>query len=144
MATASDVMNELLLLAPRLEKLRAEGVKRSGLSPPRLRLLSILHAQGPRTSAELARHLDVTPRAVTALVDGLEHSGLARRRPHPSDRRATLVGLSAAGRRTCADLEYGVARLADELLAGASDHQLAAGLSLIRRVDRGLGARRST
>ena len=77
-----------------------------------------------------------------ALVDGLEEHRLVRRSPHPSDRRATLVSLSSSGTRTCVRLASGYGRLADELLAGTTDRQLAAGLAVIRRLDRGLDARR--
>jgi DNA-binding MarR family transcriptional regulator len=143
MATSRDVLTELLRLAPRLERLGAGGLEGDGLTPPRVRVLSFLDTEGPLTSAELARRLDVTPRAVTALVDGLVEQRLVRRHPHPSDRRATLVSLSARGARTCTRLDSGFRQLADELLAGASDRQLAAGLAVIRRVDRGLDARRA-
>jgi DNA-binding MarR family transcriptional regulator len=143
MTTSRDVLTELLRLAPRLERLRTGGLERHGLTAPRYRVLSFLNSDGPLTSAELARRLGVTPRAVTALVDGLVEQRLVRRRPHPSDRRATLVSLSARGARTCARLDSGFYQLADELLAGASDRQLAAGLAVIRRLDRGLDARRA-
>jgi DNA-binding MarR family transcriptional regulator len=143
MATSLEMLTELLRLAPRLERLRAQGLEQQGLTGPRLRLLSFLHTEGPLTSADLARRLDVTPRAVTALVDGLVEQRLVRRRPHPSDRRATLVSLSARGARTCTRLDSGYGELADELLAGATDRQLAAGLALIRRLDRSLDARRA-
>ena len=48
---------------------------------------------------ELGTELGVTPRYVTALVDGLERDGLMRRRPHPDDRRAILVELTEEGKR---------------------------------------------
>jgi DNA-binding MarR family transcriptional regulator len=143
MATSLDVLTELLRLAPRLERLRIVGLERHGLTTPRLRLLSFLQTDGPLTSAELARRLDVTPRAVTALVDGLVEQHLVRRRPHPSDRRATLVSLTPRGSRMCTRLESGFCQLAEELLAGTSDRQLAAGLAVIRRLDRGVDARRA-
>ena len=143
MATSLDVITELLRLAPKLERLRAMGLERHGLTAPRVRVLDHLHTDGPLTSAELARRLDVTPRAVTALVDGLVAQRFVRRQPHPSDRRATLVTLSARGARTYARLDSGFCQLAEELLAGTSDRQLAAGLAVIRRLDRGLDARRT-
>jgi DNA-binding MarR family transcriptional regulator len=36
---------------------------------------------------------------MTRIVDGLERAGLARRRPHPGDRRASIVAATAKGRR---------------------------------------------
>ena len=66
----------------------------AGLSAPRLRLLNFVHCHGPQKMANLADALAVTPRNVTALVDGLESDGLIRRLPHSTDRRVTLVELS--------------------------------------------------
>jgi DNA-binding MarR family transcriptional regulator len=143
MATSLEMLTELLQLAPRLERVRARGLERHGLTTPRLRVLSIVHRDGPLTSAELSRRLDVTPRAVTGLVDGLEEQRLVARTPHPSDRRATLVTPSARGSCIYARVAAAYARLAEELLSGTSDRQLAAGLAVIRRLDRGLDARRA-
>ncbi|MEA2577257.1 MAG: hypothetical protein QOD78_845 [Chloroflexota bacterium] len=64
------------------------------LSYSRMRLLCALHDDGPQRMADLASALDVTPRNVTTLVDGLEGDGLVRRRPHPTDRRATVIELT--------------------------------------------------
>ena len=68
-----------------------------GLSYPRLRLLEQLHCRGPLMMRALADDLGFTPRNMTALVDALEAEGLAVRVAHPTDRRATLVQLTAHG-----------------------------------------------
>lgn len=65
-----------------------------GLS--RLRMLNKLHCEGPMKMADLAEALDVTPRNITALVDGLEAEGVVRRVDHPKDRRVTLIELTDA------------------------------------------------
>ena len=54
------------------------------------------------TQRELSRALRCTPRNVTGLLDALEDSGLVVRRPHPRDRRASLVNLTLGGKRTSA------------------------------------------
>jgi DNA-binding MarR family transcriptional regulator len=59
-----------------------------------MRLLCELHDVGPQRMADLASALDVTPRNVTTLVDGLERDGIVHRRPHPTDRRATVIELT--------------------------------------------------
>ena len=64
----------------------------------RMRLLCELHRDGPQRMAELASALDVTPRNVTTLVDGLERDGIVERRPHPTDRRATVIELTDSAR----------------------------------------------
>jgi len=71
----------------------------SGMSYVRLRLLQALHCHGPTIMRDLASELGASPRNMTALVDALEDASLVVRRPHPTDRRATLIELSAAGVR---------------------------------------------
>jgi DNA-binding MarR family transcriptional regulator len=69
----------------------------AGTTPARARLLAVLQCEGPSKMNELSTVLGVTPRNVTKLVDGLESEGLVARRPHPSDRRATIVSLTDRG-----------------------------------------------
>jgi DNA-binding MarR family transcriptional regulator len=74
-----------------------EGRTCDGLSYSRLRLLQALQCGGPAIMRDLGEQLGATPRNMTALVDALEEAQLVVRRPHPSDRRATLIELSASG-----------------------------------------------
>jgi DNA-binding MarR family transcriptional regulator len=87
------------------------------------RALGELEFHGPMTMSALGAEVGVTPRYVTALVDGLEAQGLARRRPHPIDRRAILVELTPEGEASC--LESGVLaeQINAELLAALSPEQ---------------------
>ena len=63
----------------------------------RMRLLTALQRDGEQSMGELATGLGVTPRRVTALVEALEADGLVERRPHPADRRSTLVAITDGG-----------------------------------------------
>jgi DNA-binding MarR family transcriptional regulator len=65
------------------------------LSSQRLRILGSLHERGSRIMSDLKEELGVTATNITALVDSLEKDGLVVRRSHPTDRRATMVELSA-------------------------------------------------
>ncbi|MDX6395729.1 MAG: hypothetical protein QOJ73_6792 [Streptosporangiaceae bacterium] len=76
-----------------------DGRSCDGLSYTRLRLLEALHCGGPAIMREIGVQLGVSPRNMTAMVDALEDARLVVRRPHPTDRRATLVELSPAGVR---------------------------------------------
>ena len=71
----------------------------TGMTYVRLRLLQALHCRGPAIMRDLGTELGASPRNMTALVDALEEARLVVRRPHPSDRRATLIELSPAGVR---------------------------------------------
>ena len=65
----------------------------------------------------LAEALDVSARNVTGLVDALEDTGFVVRRPHPEDRRATLVTLTDRGAAVFAELGRGHEELARLLFA---------------------------
>jgi DNA-binding MarR family transcriptional regulator len=116
----------------------------SELSFPRLRLLEQLHCQGPQMMRVLADDLGLTPRNMTALVDGLEAEGLVRRVAHPSDRRATLVESTPAGvdaaECTLAPKLAAIGELFDGLTQEEQD-QLASLLSVLVETMRGRGVR---
>jgi len=82
------------LFADTFHRWSSRRAAEAGANLTRLRLLHLVRCQGPRKMADLAGSLAVTPRSVTALVDGLEAEGLVRRIPHSTDRRVTLVELT--------------------------------------------------
>jgi DNA-binding MarR family transcriptional regulator len=62
--------------------------------------LSVLHTlagRGPQRLTELTASEQVTQPAITQIVSKLEREGLVERRPDPSDGRAVLVRVTAAG-----------------------------------------------
>ena len=79
----------------------------SGLSGPRISLLSVLVFAGPLPIGKLATIEQISGPAITKLVDGLAKDGLARRVRSGTDRRVVLVEATKAGRRR---LEEGRAR----------------------------------
>jgi DNA-binding MarR family transcriptional regulator len=100
--------------------------ERDGLTPARAHLLWVLHEQGPVSQRVLADALGVTPRTVTGLVDGLEESGLVVRRPHPTDRRSTLVTFTGSGTRLAEEMASGKAELATGLFGDVPAAKLSA------------------
>jgi DNA-binding MarR family transcriptional regulator len=83
-----------------------------GLTYSRLELLGLLRCEGPAMMRELASGLGITARNMTAMVDALEDAGLVVRRPHPTDRRATLIELTTKGEHAAdTALRSGVGRL---------------------------------
>jgi DNA-binding MarR family transcriptional regulator len=77
----------------------AEEDARSGLGAARLSALSVLVFRGPLTLGELAAAEQVRSPTMSRIVQGLEEAGLARRRPHDVDRRATIVEATEEGER---------------------------------------------
>ena len=66
---------------------------------------------------ELSEELSITIGAASKVVDRLERDGLATRRPHPEDRRSSLVSLTTAGERARGDGE----RVARDLITRVMD-----------------------
>ena len=120
-----DVLALLLEITVLLGEDMDRDLTRRGLTRSRATVVWFVAAQGPMTQRALAEALQVSPRNVTGLVDGLEASGFVRREPHPTDRRATLVGLTAAGEAAAADLQRANAQLAQQLFAGFPERRLA-------------------
>lgn len=82
-----------------------EALKPTGLTFSRYELLRLLSFSktGALPMAKASARLQVHPTSVTNTVDRLEAAGLVTRVPHPSDRRATLIEITDAGRQSVAD-----------------------------------------
>lgn len=90
-----------LMRAQQIMLARVEGVlKGFEISFARYEVLMLLFfsKQGSLPMRVIGQRLQVHPTSVTNAVDRLESVGLVARRPHPTDRRATLIELTAAGR----------------------------------------------
>ncbi|MBO0981829.1 MarR family winged helix-turn-helix transcriptional regulator [Microbacterium sp. SD291] len=68
---------------------------------------------------DLSTALSITVGAASKLVDRMERAGLARRRPHPGDRRSSLIELTAQGEEVERDASTAVAALIVRLLPDA-------------------------
>ncbi|OHV63549.1 MarR family transcriptional regulator [Pseudofrankia sp. BMG5.36] len=78
-----------------------------------------LSDNGTRLISQLARILLVHATTATLATDRLEKRGLIVRSPHPTDRRATLVSITAAGKRISSEATDSV-RQVDFGLCGSS------------------------
>jgi DNA-binding MarR family transcriptional regulator len=91
-------------------------------------------AQGPLRMADIAARLEVVPRTVTPMVDGLEAAGLVGRRPDPADRRSVLVELTALGRRLLARLDEARRATAAQAFSALSPEERAVLAELLGRL----------
>ncbi|NYI03796.1 MarR family winged helix-turn-helix transcriptional regulator [Allostreptomyces psammosilenae] len=102
--------------------------------------LSVLHTlarRGPVRLGELTATEQVTQSAVTQMVTRLERDGLVERRPDPTDGRAVLVHITAAGAEVVAARRADrTARLAPvlERLSAEERSAIAAALPALRRI----------
>jgi DNA-binding MarR family transcriptional regulator len=60
----------------------------------------VIARQGPLRLSDLAEAESMNPTMVSRVVAALDESGLVRRKTDPDDRRAGLLEVTAAGRRT--------------------------------------------
>jgi DNA-binding MarR family transcriptional regulator len=67
-----------------------------GVGSTEMSALFFLFAEGTSTPTELAARLQITTASVTELVERLGRAGLARRAPHPHDRRKVVLSLTDA------------------------------------------------
>ncbi|GAB2580506.1 MarR family winged helix-turn-helix transcriptional regulator [Microlunatus antarcticus] len=117
-AMAEAVRNlRALIMAGERYRLTAAGSV--GLGATESSAISYLAVHGDRGQSELARDLNLTSSAATALVDRLERHGAAQRVRHPTDRRRTTIRLTVRG----------------EELAAAAQRSLIASLELVASAD---------
>jgi len=89
-----------------------------GLTPQRMRLSEILFDNGPTKMCDLRDELGVTATNITALVDALEKDGIVERSTHPTDRRITLIKLTAKAYKT---ISFGCTEFKDKVSELFSD-----------------------
>ncbi|AYN42634.1 MarR family transcriptional regulator [Streptomyces dangxiongensis] len=117
---------QLLRLTRRVHRIQKRHLEQHdlGITPAQSRLLRTLaHYASPPRMADLAERLEVVPRAVTTLVDGLEASGRVRRVPDPANRRVTRIELTDEGRSTLGELRAARRSAAAEMLAPLTEKE---------------------
>jgi len=105
---------------------------RLGLHPTDMHAGEVLDRLGPMTIGDLARAVGVSPGAATALIDRLEHAGMARRVPDAANRRRILVEPTPDGRRRSMAVFGGLIQSATQLLDRYQDEELELFVDLIR------------
>jgi DNA-binding MarR family transcriptional regulator len=104
-----------------------------GLTLTRYQVLGMLRWTGPLTLGAIGHRLWITPATVTNAIHRLEAAGLGRRASHPRDGRATLVEITAKGRRL---FDRSVEKLNADLFAtvGLAEDELDLLVGLIRKI----------
>ena len=68
-----------------------------GLPASQCEILFLVNHEGPTPLKDLAKAMQLTPGAITQLVEALERAGYVERIPSKTDRRITTIGLTEAG-----------------------------------------------
>jgi DNA-binding MarR family transcriptional regulator len=133
-AHVAEFAGQLLFRLWRASHTRAAGALESiGLTPALFALLNVLGAREGAMQQELGSAMGIDPSTMVSLIDELEAAGLAKRRPHPTDRRARVVAITPKGRRVLERARRLVAEVEDEVLAGLTVAEREELLALLRR-----------
>lgn len=128
-------------LASRVGEVMHATLTDRGLTPARAEVLLVLHHHGATmVQRELSQALRCTPRHVTALIDVLEGNGWVTRGAHPTDRRATLVGLTEQGAAAAERMDGERRDAAHALFGGLPAADLAGFVAVADHVLRHFGA----
>lgn len=96
-AAPADEIAERFIAFARLVGKSSARSQFGPLSAARYEVLHAIFHAGPLPMSHIAARLQVSPRTVTDLVDGLESDGYVARTQHPTDRRKTVLALTTAG-----------------------------------------------
>ena len=98
----------------------AEQLESIGLTTALFGILNFLGAREAAMQLEIATAMGIDPSTMVSLIDELESAGLAKRRPHPTDRRAREVVITPKGRRMLERGRRMALEVEDEVLQGLS------------------------
>jgi DNA-binding MarR family transcriptional regulator len=134
-------INTALVRAARVHRVAAaQLLGEVGLHPGQEALLMELWQGDGQTQAELAESLAVEPPTITKMLQRMEAAGLVQRKPHPDDRRAQLVYLTARGKRLQQKVDRLWGQLATRAVSGLTDRQQATLRSMLNTVTENLSA----
>ena len=103
------------------------------LTPASFGLLNLIAAHQGANQQELGSAMSVDPSTMVSLIDELERMGLAQRRPHPKDRRAREVVVTAKGRRRLQRARELATQVEDDVLRGLAPAERGELLRLLRK-----------
>jgi DNA-binding MarR family transcriptional regulator len=111
----------------------AEALESLGLTTALFALLNVLAAHEGAIQQEIGAAMGIDPSTMVSLIDQLEGAGLAKRRPHPTDRRAREVVITPKGRRVLDEARRLAAQVEGDVLRGLSGAERRQLLTLLRR-----------
>jgi DNA-binding MarR family transcriptional regulator len=112
-----------------------EGHLQSAYSLAEVRVLYELAQRRESTAAEVGRHLGLDAGYLSRILRRFARDGLLKRQRAASDRRRTLLSLSAKGARVFAPLDNGARRHVGAMLAPLSTAERRALIRAMRRIE---------
>ncbi len=120
-----------------------DGLLHSSFSLTEARVLYELAQSAGVTATELGRELDLDPGYLSRILQRFERDGLLTRAPSPTDRRQSLLSLTAAGKDAFAPLDARSREEMGALLAPLAEPAQASVVAAMGCIELLLGASRS-
>jgi DNA-binding MarR family transcriptional regulator len=111
----------------------AAALQSISLTPALFAVLNYLRAREGAIQQQIGSAMGIDPSTMVSLVDQLERAGLAKRRPHPQDRRAREVGITPKGRRTLKRAHELAKKVEGDVLQGLSPSERQELVTLLRK-----------
>jgi DNA-binding MarR family transcriptional regulator len=111
----------------------AAALQSIGLTPALFAVLNYLRAREGAIQQQIGSAMGIDASTMVSLVDQLERAGLAKRRPHPQDRRAREVLITPKGRRTLKRARGLAEEVEGDVLQGLSPAERRQLVTLLRK-----------
>jgi DNA-binding MarR family transcriptional regulator len=111
----------------------AAALQSIGLTPALFAVLNYLRSHEDAIQQQIGSAMGIDPSTMVSLLDQLERAGLAKRRPHPQDRRAREVLITPKGRRTLERARGLAEQVEGDVLQGLSPVERRQLVTLLRK-----------
>jgi len=112
----------------------AELLEPEGLHPRHFGVMNIVASHGGISQQGLRDLTRIDPSSMVNVIDELEALGIAERRPHPTDRRARAIYLTAAGEQRLEQLRRVAGNLHADFFAGLTKAEVRTLHDLLRKL----------
>lgn len=134
-ATLEALRSAFIELMGAERRLRGRSAHKAGdFSAMEIRALFLLGKEPETTAGYLAKHADVSPATMTAMLDHLEKDGMVARRRSETDRRQVIVSLTERGRELMEAKRAFWEHTWREMLGHHSEDELTAAARVMRDV----------
>ncbi|MFG1688894.1 MarR family winged helix-turn-helix transcriptional regulator [Nonomuraea sp. NPDC049269] len=132
----AGAMNHAIVRVARLHRmLAAQLLRRVGLHPAQELVMMQLWDHGPQRQVDLVRMLGSDAATMTRTIQRLEHAGFVRRKPSPTDKRATIIEATPASQAVHRQIDGIWAELETATTAGLTPDQQAEALKVLQQIE---------
>jgi len=97
--------------------------KMIGITSPQRAVLRHIDARGPTSPKALAQAVHLHPSTLTGILQRLEAGRLITRKPHATDSRQALIGLTAAGKKLARRVPGSIETIIEKVFAQSTDEE---------------------